>query len=80
MKRFRLHYYIQNNGDGSASMIECPSEAEAEGSPGAEEEWGESTASYQEIILKDGKLFYEDKNWNPKNKSFDVKLIPLEEV
>jgi hypothetical protein len=57
---FELPYYVQNNGDGSASVRFCPTLAQAtredEGQP---DEWAEGTASTVKVKVEDGKLFFE---------------------
>lgn len=58
----RLHYTIQNNGDGSASVRLHPSEEAAEEADKYEEEHGEgfaeSTASYIHLKIEENKVFY----------------------
>lgn len=80
-KKFKLHYFIHNCGDGSAAIELCESaeQAEERDEEAQEDEgWGESSNDSIQLILEDGKLFFQDYR-NVDGKYQYVK-IPLEEV
>jgi hypothetical protein len=71
--RFKLHYHVSNNGDGSASVHfhETAEEAEKADSE-LEEGWGDSSASYIELKteMHGGRpeVFYKTLKWDAKKK------------
>ncbi len=79
MGMFKLHYYVSNGGDGSASVRLCKTEEEAEKEDeGQSEGWGESSASSINLKLEGGKLFYSDYEY--VGGKYTKLWIPLEEV
>lgn len=63
--RFKIHYHLQNNGDGSASVKLHPSLKEAEAQEEKDIEdgrdgWGESCAGSVHLKVLDGKIYYRD--------------------
>lgn len=80
-KRFKLHYYIRNCGDGSASVHLCKSAEEARKLDEESQEsegWGESSNSSETIIERDGKLYFE--SYRRINGKYQPAEIPLEEI
>jgi len=79
--RFRLHYHLQNNGDGSASARFHETAEQAEkADEELEEGWGECCASYIELKVEKGQIFYKENEWDSKNKKFNEVWHPLEKV
>lgn len=83
MKKFKLGYWLQNNGDGSASVMTCSSKEEGskleekaieEGMDG----WGEDCSG--EIILRLNGESVErfDSEWNEEKGKFEDRWIPLQ--
>ncbi len=68
-QEFKLHYWISNNGDGSASTRFVGTKKEAEKADENQQEngegWGEPCNSNVSLKYEDGKLFVEsrDDNW-----------------
>lgn len=64
--KFKIPYYITNNGDGSASLQLCRTLEEAAERDDEQSEngegWGESSTGFIELELKDNKLYY--KCWD----------------
>lgn len=80
MNEVKLHYYIRNQGDGSAVLVLCRSAEEAEKLDEEAQEndgWGESSDSYETLAIIDGKICYKDSNWNPKKKKHEVTWVEL---
>lgn len=68
----RLHYYVRNGGDGSASPRFFASAKEAEEREERDlkefgEAWGEPSAGSVELKVEDGKIFFQkyDDNYEP---------------
>ncbi len=54
----KLHYYVENGGDGSASVRFANSREEAEKlDEGQSEPWAEASASHVELKIMDGKIY-----------------------
>jgi hypothetical protein len=70
MSKFRLHYHLSNNGDGSASAHFHETAKEAEkADEQLDEGWGECCASYVELKVEDGKVFFKENHWDGKKWS-----------
>jgi hypothetical protein len=83
--KFKLHYHVSNNGDGSASVHLHESAEEAEKADENEEEgWGESSASYVDLKVEihNGKpeVFYRTLEWDAKKKKHHEIWHKLEKV
>lgn len=58
---FRLPYYVENGGDGSANVRFYRTLVEAERAEAAEDEgWGEPSANVLTVKIENGKLFFRD--------------------
>lgn len=69
-KRFRLHYYVRNGGDGSANVYFFSTEGEAYAADDEQQEsgegWGESSAGFIDLTLDDqGNLSFEEYRDTP---------------
>jgi hypothetical protein len=76
---FKLHYYVQDNGDGSASVRFTASEKDAENHPDAEEGWGESTASYIDVKVEKKKIFIREFRYNPETGKHGYEWIEVQQ-
>lgn len=72
MERFKLHYHIVDDLEGTASVIFDSSEEDAQSCS--------DQADYQQIVLKDGKVYYNEFKWNSVQKKYEDHLIELERV
>lgn len=78
--KVKLHYYISNQGDGSACLRLCKTAEEAERldeTAQQDDGWGEPSNDCVELTVKDGKVFYEDMVWDEKKKRYNYKLVEL---
>lgn len=74
----RLHYYVQNGGDGSASPRFFASAKEAEEREAKDLEefnecWGEPSAGFVELKVEDGKIFARTTDDDYKTVWFEVR-------
>lgn len=78
---FRLHYYVQNNGDGSASVKFQATEQDAEaGDEGQSEGWGESSASSLRLDIQDGVIVRWEMVYDSETKKYNGVWVPLEKM
>lgn len=75
---FKLHYYVRNNGDGSASAIFCKTKEEAEKEDEGHDGWAEPSANFEVLCVKNGKIFLQSTEWD--GKKHKTIFLPLEEV
>jgi hypothetical protein len=76
---FKLHYWVESGGDGSAIVRFAESHEEAERADSEQEErWGESSACSITLEVHDGKIVRKENVWN--GKTFDTVWRPLEET
>lgn len=69
MPEFRLPVYVQNNGDGSASVIVCESFEDAQAGDEAQDEgFAEASAENLKLKVEDGKLYFYDTVRNNQGK------------
>lgn len=63
----QLHYWISNNGDGSASIQLAKSAEQARKEDEKQsrdgEGWGEECTGSVELKTENGKIFYADSQW-----------------
>lgn len=81
MRKFKLPYHCSNNGDGSVSIhlhpsIEAASKADSEECEG----WGEDCSGEKILVLNNNKLYYEQSEYNPKSKKYEITLIKIPEI
>jgi len=70
--RFKLHYNLKNNGDGSASVKLHPTAQAAEDQDEKDVEngcdgWGENSAGQIELKVVDGLVYYRCREWDGIN-------------
>lgn len=79
---FKLHYWVQNGGDGSANVQFAESEESAEEADNEQNEsgdgWGESSASSVTLDIQNGKIVRKDLVWD--GQKHNTVWVPLEEV
>ena len=62
--KIEIYTYIQNNGDGSASIVLCKSLKQAEKEDKKQDEgFAESSAQSLKLIIKDDTVYIEDDDW-----------------
>lgn len=62
---FKLWYYVQNGGDGSASTFFFTNKTEAiEAEKAQSEGWAESSVESVDLCIKDGKIVMSHLEWN----------------
>lgn len=72
---FKLHYYVSNGGDGSATVHFMPTLDEAKQEDEEQPEgWGESSAGTVNLKVEDGKLYFEKAIWDPGYKRVWVEV------
>lgn len=69
-RTFELPYWIENCGDGSASVNFCATQKEADDADENQQEegegWGEPCSSSVTLKIKNGKLYFEGRDENYK--------------
>jgi hypothetical protein len=82
MTKFRLHYRVQDNGDGSASVHFHPTEEHANQAEEKEIEkgygWGESSVHSVQLKLENNQLFFRDHE--EVNGKYQEVWRPVEET
>jgi len=83
MTKFKLSYWISNQGDGSVALRIADSEdaaAKDEEESNGDECWGESSVGSLDFVIKNGKICLVDNEWDGKAKKWNVVYQPLEVV
>ncbi len=80
MKKFKLHYYVENGGDGSANTQFCASEDEATSSEETAIEegmdgWGEPSVGSLTLAIKDDVICFLRTSWD--GKKHNETWVPL---
>lgn len=83
MSTFRLHYHLQNNGDGSASVVFHSSKKEAEDAEEKDLEegrdgWGESCVSFVDLKVEGDQIVRVEDEYVEETKKFKKVSFPLE--
>jgi hypothetical protein len=73
-KIYKLPYWVENGGDGSANVRFCSTlenaEKKCEGQSEKGEGWGEPSANTIELKVKNGKLFFLINRYDESKKTF----------
>lgn len=78
---FKLHYHVNNGGDGSANVrFHESKEAAEKADEGQSEGWGESSAGSVVLAIQDGKIVRKELQWDSKAKKYNTVWMPLEET
>lgn len=78
---FRLHYHIENCGDGSSAARFHASRAQAEKADEEQPEpWAEQTADHVLLDIQEGRIVRKVEHWDAKKKRHVTTWVPLEEV
>lgn len=78
---FKLHYHVNNGGDGSANVRFHETQQQAEAADANQSEgWGESSAGSVELAIQDGKIVRKCFEWDAKAKKHNTVWKPLEEL
>ena len=77
MKKYRIYYSIQNNGDGSASTIFFEDSDDADKhQENLHEGWGEDCTGHIEFTIDKGEVSFRGAKWNEQDEDWDnVKCI-----
>lgn len=79
--KWKLPYWLQNTGDGSASLKLCETLDDAEKASDNHNDGGdgfsENTANEITIEVIDGVPYFNHEWWNMKKKVWVEKLVPL---
>lgn len=79
-KEFDLPYFLRNQGDGSAVVVNCLTLEEAEKRCDEQDEgWGENSGNLQTVILTpEGKLYYEvDLEIDKENYKYETVWVEM---
>lgn len=76
---FKLHYHVQNCGDGSVNVCLHNSKKDAEAADeGQYDRWGESSAGTVQLAIQDGKIVRKTVEVN--DGKVETIWVPLEET
>ena len=79
-KTFQFHYFISNNGDGSASLQLQPSAEAAEKADSEQSEgWGEPCNGTETLKVDGNKLFYQDNQYNESKKKYETVWVEIKQ-
>lgn len=81
-KKFYLHYYVSDGGDGSASIDITETAEQAEKLDKEQNEdggWAEPSNGAIEIKVEDGIPYVEISGWDDDTNKYFSKWVPLQE-